>query len=90
MAAESGSQPLSAEQPPFAGIPDPEAGLDDRAQAEVIHRAIAVIGDRSDAMRWLGTPVRALNYATPISLLHTAEGREAVISVLGRIEHGVL
>lgn len=63
---------------------------EDQAQAAVIHRATEVIGDRTDAMRWLGTPVRALNYATPISLLHDCAGRDAVLTVLGRIEHGVL
>jgi putative toxin-antitoxin system antitoxin component (TIGR02293 family) len=64
--------------------------IEDQAEAEVIHRAAEVIGDRSDAMRWLGTPVRALNYATPVSLLHDSQGREAVLSVLGRLEHGIL
>jgi putative toxin-antitoxin system antitoxin component (TIGR02293 family) len=63
---------------------------EDQAEAAVIHRAAEVIGDRSDAMRWLGTPVRALNYATPISLLHESKGREAVLSILGRLEHGIL
>lgn len=64
----------------------------DRAAGEsaVIGRAIDVIGDESQAMRWLGTPVRALDYATPISLLHRPKGREAVLTVLGRLEHGVL
>jgi uncharacterized protein (DUF2384 family) len=41
-------------------------------------------------MRWLGTPVRALNYATPISRLHDPESREQVLSVLTQLEHGVL
>ncbi len=59
-------------------------------QTEILHRAIEVIGDEAEAMRWMGTPIRALNYATPISLLHDAEGYEAVRTVLGRLEHGVL
>jgi serine/threonine-protein kinase len=63
---------------------------EDQEQAEIIHRAEEVLGDRSDAMRWLGTPVRALNYATPVSLLHDPKGREDVLAVLGRLEHGVL
>jgi putative toxin-antitoxin system antitoxin component (TIGR02293 family) len=63
---------------------------EEQAQAAIIHRAVEVIGDEPDAMRWLGTPVRALNYATPISLLHDSKGRDAVLSVLGRLEHGVL
>jgi len=64
--------------------------IEDQAEAAVIHRAAEVIGDRSDAMRWLGTPVRAPNYATPISLLHDSKGRENVLTVLGRLEHGIL
>jgi putative toxin-antitoxin system antitoxin component (TIGR02293 family) len=64
--------------------------IEDQTEAAVIHRAAEVLGDRSDAMRWLGTPVRALNYATPISLLHDSKGREDVLTVLGRLEHGIL
>ncbi len=59
-------------------------------EASVIARTVEVIGDRSEALRWMGTPVRALDYATPISLVATAKGRQAVITVLGRLEHGVL
>jgi len=64
--------------------------IEDQAESSVIHRATEVLGDRTDAMRWLGTPVRALNYATPISLLHDSKGREDVLTVLGRLEHGIL
>ena len=64
--------------------------VDLKAYGEVLQRAASVIGDRQDAMRWLGTPVRALNYATPISLLYDPNGCEDVLSVLGRLEHGVL
>lgn len=55
-----------------------------------VQRAIQVIGCREEAMRWLGTPVRALDYATPISRLHDPAGREQVLSVLTQLEHGVL
>jgi putative toxin-antitoxin system antitoxin component (TIGR02293 family) len=57
--------------------------------AKVITRATEVIGDSDEAMRWLGTPVRALDYATPISLLGTGEGARRVEDVLGQMEHGV-
>ncbi|MGA2249766.1 antitoxin Xre/MbcA/ParS toxin-binding domain-containing protein [Terracidiphilus sp.] len=66
-----------------------DADATDQVQSAVIRRAIEVIGDQPAAMCWLGTPVRALNYATPISLMHDANGRERVLAVLGRIEHGV-
>ncbi|HEX4230461.1 MAG TPA: MbcA/ParS/Xre antitoxin family protein [Bryobacteraceae bacterium] len=55
----------------------------------IVLRASEVIGDKDKALRWLGTPVRALDYATPISLLGTAQGSEAVLTVLTRLEHGI-
>jgi putative toxin-antitoxin system antitoxin component (TIGR02293 family) len=58
--------------------------------APIIRRAIEVIGDREEAMRWLGTPVRALDYATPISCIHDPISRQKVLSVLTQLEHGVL
>jgi putative toxin-antitoxin system antitoxin component (TIGR02293 family) len=60
------------------------------AEASMLAEAIAVIGDEAEAMRWMGTPVRALDYATPISLIHTTKGRQDVRVVLSRLEHGVL
>jgi putative toxin-antitoxin system antitoxin component (TIGR02293 family) len=59
-------------------------------ESGVIARAVEVIGNKNEAMRWMGTPVRALEYSTPISLLGTRKGRQAVIATLGRLEHGVL
>ncbi len=55
----------------------------------VVERATEVIGDRERALRWLGTPVRALNFATPISLLNSEEGLKSVLTILGRLEHGI-
>jgi putative toxin-antitoxin system antitoxin component (TIGR02293 family) len=55
----------------------------------VLTRALEVIGDEHETMRWMGTPVQALNYATPISLLDGPDGEEIVLSVLTRLEHGV-
>lgn len=59
------------------------------ALSETIDRATEVMGSRDEAMRWLGTPVRALDFATPISLLGTKEGVELVNDVLGQMEHGI-
>ena len=56
----------------------------------VVGRAIEVIGNKDEALRWLNSPVRALNYATPLSLLDTPQGTKDVLTVLGRLEHGVL
>jgi uncharacterized protein (DUF2384 family) len=61
-----------------------------RDESTVLARAIEVIGDKGEAMRWLGTPVRALGYATPISSIHDVKGRKSVIAVLTRLEHGVM
>ena len=78
-----------------AAIPAPQLPQARQPQQEVdiepiVQRAIEVIGGRDAAMRWLGTPVRALDYATPISLHHNPESREQVLSVLTQLEHGVL
>jgi putative toxin-antitoxin system antitoxin component (TIGR02293 family) len=56
-------------------------------ESTVLDRAVEVIGHKRE---WMGTPVRALDYATPVSLLSTRKGRQTVIEVLGRLEHGVL
>ncbi len=55
-----------------------------------IEHAVVVFGDKEEALRWLGTPVRALNYATPISRLSSLDGHFEVMDILGRLEHGVL
>jgi len=65
-------------------------GKEDIDVERVIEQAIRVIGSREEAMRWLGTPVRALGLATPISRLADQPGREQVLSVLTSLEHGVL
>ena len=56
----------------------------------VIEHAVVVFGDKEQALRWFGTPVRALNYATPISRLSTSDGQCEVRALLWRLEHGVL
>ena len=63
---------------------------EETSREAIINRAIEVIGAESMALRWLGTPVPALGYATPISLLDTPEGQAAVLATLTRLEHGVL
>jgi putative toxin-antitoxin system antitoxin component (TIGR02293 family) len=81
--AESTKQPeLSQRQPESIDASTSNIEL-------VLNKAIEVIGDRDKAMRWLGTPVPALDYATPISLLGTIEGKMRVEDVLGQVEHGV-
>jgi putative toxin-antitoxin system antitoxin component (TIGR02293 family) len=71
-------------------IPEETESTEDSVLETVTRRAVEVIGDRERALRWMGTPVRALGYSTPISLLSTVPGEQAVLTVLGRLEHGVL
>src|ERR1700682_265451 len=61
-----------------------------RDESRVLDRAIEAIGYKGEAMRWLGTPVRALGYGTPVSLLHDVKGRKSVIATFSRLEHGVM
>jgi putative toxin-antitoxin system antitoxin component (TIGR02293 family) len=56
---------------------------------KAVVRATEVFGDEDAAFRWLGTPVAALDYATPISCLGTHRGAMRVDDVLTQIEHGV-
>ncbi len=75
-------------------IPKQAGGVAAKVETEemlqVLDRATQVIGDEDAALRWLGTPVRALSYATPISLLSTVDGAIQVLTELDRLEHGVL
>jgi hypothetical protein len=75
----------------YNGSMPPQGPVAEETDREtVINRAIEVIGDEKEAMRWLGTPVRALGFTTPISRLNDSEGQAAVLSVLTQLEHGVL
>ena len=56
---------------------------------DVIDRASEIIGSEEKALRWMGTPIRALDFATPISLLGTKKGGALVNRVLGQMEHGI-
>jgi putative toxin-antitoxin system antitoxin component (TIGR02293 family) len=56
---------------------------------KAVARATEVFSDEEAAFRWLGTPVAALDYATPISCLGTHQGAMRVNDVLTQIEHGV-
>ena len=77
------------ESPSVLPSPKPQLGQDTDIDP-IVERSIEVIGNLEEAMRWLGTPVRALDYATPISLLHNTAGKEQVLAVLTQLEHGAL
>jgi putative toxin-antitoxin system antitoxin component (TIGR02293 family) len=57
--------------------------------AEVVTRGIDVFGSEEKFNLWLREPIRALGSRTPESLLKSRFGIEMVLTVLGRIEHGV-
>ncbi|HXM43416.1 MAG TPA: MbcA/ParS/Xre antitoxin family protein [Bryobacteraceae bacterium] len=70
-------------------VPVTAEGKGDTRVDPIIERIVEVMGNREQAMRWLGTPVRALDFATPISLMATSSGKKRVLDVLGQMEHGV-
>jgi putative toxin-antitoxin system antitoxin component (TIGR02293 family) len=55
----------------------------------VSKRATEVLGGEDEALRWLGSPIRALDFATPISLLGSDAGVQRVIDLLGQMECGI-
>ena len=57
--------------------------------ARVAAVAEDVLGAQDKAGRWLQKPNRALGGIAPLDLLDTDLGAEQVVTVLGRIEHGV-
>jgi putative toxin-antitoxin system antitoxin component (TIGR02293 family) len=57
--------------------------------AEVYARSVEVLGSDDKAMRWLGRPIPALDYALPVTLLRDKKGQDAVLDVLCRLEHSV-
>ncbi len=48
-----------------------------------------MLGNEKDAVHWLRTPKKALSKQVPIKIAETDEGKQEVLALLGRIEHGV-
>lgn len=57
--------------------------------ARTVERAEEVFEDAVAALAWLRQDNAALGGVTPLSLLDTDLGADAVLDTLGRIEHGV-
>lgn len=55
----------------------------------LIARAVEVIGNERDALHWLEKPKRALGNLIPFKVAETEDGKQKVLDLLGRIEHGV-
>ena len=57
--------------------------------SKIIAKGVDVFEDESDFKTWLESPVLALGNKKPIDLLVSSIGREEVLNVLFRIEHGI-
>lgn len=57
--------------------------------ARALAQATAILGSREKARRWLQKPNRALGGESPITMLDTDVGAQAVLDELGRIDYGV-
>ncbi len=52
-------------------------------------RAEEVFGEPGKAALWLNQPNRSLSQQTPLDAIRTDTGLQLVMTILGRIEHGV-
>jgi len=58
--------------------------------AEVYKSAVDLFeGDQKRANTWLLNPVRGLGGQRPVEMIATTAGAEAVLDLIGRLEHGV-
>ncbi len=58
--------------------------------AEVLHAATNLFeGDRDRARHWLLSSVQGLGGACPAEMIATSAGTDAVLDLIGRLEHGV-
>jgi putative toxin-antitoxin system antitoxin component (TIGR02293 family) len=57
--------------------------------AEIVAKAINVLGSRKEAEQWLERPAIGLNQRRPIDLLATPAGVELVETLLDRLDYGV-
>lgn len=64
---------------------------EDRASrvASLRARAEEVFGDPEKAWKWLNRPNRALVQKTPLEMIDTDTGLQSVLTILGRLAHGV-
>ena len=60
-----------------------------RRVARIFDLTVRVYGDAADARNWLTTPKRRFNERTPLTLLRTQAGEDAVQEFLVQIEEGM-
>ncbi|MCH2155059.1 MAG: DUF2384 domain-containing protein [Opitutales bacterium] len=73
-----------------------KAGVLDRLESDRLLRfarlfglAVDVLDSAEAAQKWLKTPARALEFASPLEFAETEVGAREVENLLGRIEYGV-
>ncbi|MCF2486724.1 antitoxin Xre/MbcA/ParS toxin-binding domain-containing protein [Dyadobacter sp. CY347] len=57
--------------------------------SKIIAKGMDVFEDENDFNTWLNSPILALGNKKPLELLSSSIGREEVLNVLFRIEHGI-
>lgn len=57
--------------------------------ALVYSKGVEVFGSEENSVSWFQSPVCSLGNARPLDYLDTIVGAEMIITLLGRIEHGV-
>jgi len=57
--------------------------------AELLHRAVELLGDIDAAAHWLNTPAVALDGEAPLDHAMTEIGARDVLRLIGRLEHGI-
>ena len=57
--------------------------------SKIIAKGLDVFEDEKDFQIWLNNPVLALGNKKPVSILASSIGREEILNVLFRIEHGI-
>jgi len=56
---------------------------------ELARRGPEVFGSSEKFDRWLGSEIQALGGVKPITMIHTVEDVDKLLTILGRIEYGV-
>ena len=57
--------------------------------SKIIAKGMDVFEDESDFNIWLNSPIMALGSKKPLELRTSSIGREEVLNVLFRLEHGI-
>lgn len=74
-----------------------KSGRFSREESDRLYRFASILkaatdlfeGNIEDAAQWLKKPVRGLGNKAPVSMLQTTAETQAVIDLIGRLEHGV-